>query len=131
LRNAFDAFEIRTFHEDGSVLLVLSGELDIASAPQVRAAVDAILGAPLRVLTVDLWGVSFLDVCGQRTLLEGLEAAAALGSRCELRGVNDAVRRAIRLVGFDELQRAAGVGTSDPKGVSDEAGGDSVVDEAS
>src|ERR1700734_2263051 len=100
MRNAIEPFGVRTFQEDGSVLLVLSGELDIASAPQVRAVIDEILGAHLWMLTVDLAEVTFVDVCGQRTLVEAIESATARGSRCVLRGVTEGVRRAIQLVGF-------------------------------
>jgi anti-sigma B factor antagonist len=109
MSNVNEPFTVRTFADDGSVLLVVSGELDIATAPRLERAVSDVLDGRLQVLTVDLAGVSFLDVRGQRTLVEASAAVAGLGSRFELRGVKDSLRRAIHLVGFEELQRAAEV----------------------
>jgi anti-sigma B factor antagonist len=104
-----EPFTARTFHENGSALLVLSGELDIATAPELRAAIDAVVDGYLRVLTVDVTALVFLDVAGQRALVDAAASVAALGGRFELRGVREPVRRAIRLVGFQGLEQACPV----------------------
>jgi anti-sigma B factor antagonist len=51
-----------------------NGELDLASAPLVHAALEEQAGAHGRV-TLDLGGLSFLDSSGLRLVLETMEAA--------------------------------------------------------
>jgi anti-sigma B factor antagonist len=106
-----DLFSVRTFHEDNAVLLVLSGELDIATAPRLEQAVTRAMGSPLRALTVDVSEVTFVDVRGQRALSEAASSAGAAGIHFELRGATESFRRVVRLVGFESLEDACEVGS--------------------
>jgi anti-sigma B factor antagonist len=49
--------------------LILTGELDIATAPQVDEAAAAMLAKPVRELLIDLSGLTFIDSSGLRTLI--------------------------------------------------------------
>jgi anti-sigma B factor antagonist len=49
---------------DGSVLLTIAGELDIATVPVVRDRLSAVIDAGARRLVVDLRDVSFMDSTG-------------------------------------------------------------------
>jgi anti-anti-sigma factor len=49
---------------DGSVLLTITGELDIATVPVVRERLTAVTDAGARHLVVDLRDVSFMDSTG-------------------------------------------------------------------
>jgi anti-sigma B factor antagonist len=49
---------------DGSVLLTIAGELDIATVPAVRERLSAVTDAGARRLVVDLRDVSFMDSTG-------------------------------------------------------------------
>jgi anti-sigma B factor antagonist len=49
---------------DGSVLLTITGELDIATVPVVRERLSAVIEAGARRLVVDLRDVSFMDSTG-------------------------------------------------------------------
>jgi len=49
---------------DGSVLLTIAGELDIATVPTVRERLTAVTDAGARRLVVDLREVSFMDSTG-------------------------------------------------------------------
>lgn len=60
---------------DGRQALTVRGELDIATAPQLAAAVDAILSTKPRGLVVDLTPTTFLDSSGARTLVHISRAA--------------------------------------------------------
>jgi anti-sigma B factor antagonist len=68
-------------HTDG--VLVVAGEVDMASAPRLRAALSGLATAGGRV-TVDLTAVSFLDSAGIAALFEelpsGTEVIVAAGS---------------------------------------------------
>ena len=62
-------FEIRSEVNDGDGRLTLSGELDIATAPQVEEAALALLEQRVRTLVIDLSGLTFIDSSGLRTLI--------------------------------------------------------------
>ena len=49
--------------------LVVSGELDVANAPRLQAALDEMLAANPRQVEIDLSEVSFIDSAGLRTLM--------------------------------------------------------------
>ena len=83
----------------GGVLVTVAGELDIATAPQLDAALaDA---EPDRLVVVDLRRLSFLDCGGIRVILAAHRRARRAGGRLVVvRGPVD-VERLIELVGLD------------------------------
>jgi anti-anti-sigma factor len=60
---------------DGELRLVVTGELDLASAPALLAHVERIEIDGANALAIDLAGVSFMDVAGMRVLLEAARRA--------------------------------------------------------
>jgi anti-anti-sigma factor len=85
-------------HERHTTVL-LTGELDRASAPAVRARLLAVAERPL---VLDITGVSFIDA-------EGLRAVSHCARRCEDNGAALAVvgaapftRRMFRVLGLDQ-----------------------------
>lgn len=82
------------------VLVVLTGELDLLTADDVRRRLqDACTGVDGRELVVDLSAVTFID-CSSLTPL--MQARARLGARLRLRGCSAPVRRLLRLTGLLE-----------------------------
>ena len=62
----------------GRVTLALSGEIDMASGPSLRSALDSALeGAPAGGLAVDLTGVTFCDSTAVHALVRVLRRARA------------------------------------------------------
>ncbi|TVT56295.1 STAS domain-containing protein [Amycolatopsis rhizosphaerae] len=53
----------------GQAVLEVSGELDMATAPQLARALDELRSSPDRVLLVDLAGVGFLGSSGLAVLV--------------------------------------------------------------
>ncbi|MFI6172043.1 STAS domain-containing protein [Nocardia sp. NPDC051052] len=85
---------------DAARILSLTGEIDMASAPQFQAAVDEALRDKPATLVVDLSQVEFFGSAGLSVLLV---AAEALPSG-ELRVVaSPPVRRPIEVTGLDKL----------------------------
>ena len=83
------------------------GELDLATAPQLDAALGAVDGAA--EVEIDLSAVSFCDAAG----LRALELAhRRLGSRLRVRGAGTSVRRLAGIVEMEWL--AADGGCGDP-----------------
>lgn len=86
------------------ILVSVSGELDIAAAPQVVQTLDALVDDPRRVV-VDLLGTRFIDSTGVTTLFRASQRFEADGRAFGLvcGPGNTEVRRVIDLMGFDEV----------------------------
>lgn len=86
-----------------SVVVSVTGEVDIASAPQLSEALCAALASGGDRLICDLGGVSFLDASGLRVLLNARQSAIASGARLDLVCTQLMPRKVIRLTGVDAL----------------------------
>jgi anti-sigma B factor antagonist len=81
---------------DAGTLLRVAGELDIATAPRLRAAIErAATAAGLVVL--DLGDLDFIDVSGLRVIIDGQQQ---LGPRLRLQEPSPPVRRLLDLAGL-------------------------------
>jgi anti-sigma B factor antagonist len=93
--------EVRT---EGTALVIEAyGELDLATAPQLVAQIDALRanGRPSRVL-VDLAGVEFCDSTGLRALIGAAAELRAAGGRLAVSAPDGAVSRLIDITGAGE-----------------------------
>jgi anti-anti-sigma factor len=85
-------------------VLVLCGELDMASARAVEAELTSIeAAAPLARLVIDLRGVTFIDSSGLRLVLEASRRAEAAAHRLALLRPPDRVLRVFQISGIDTL----------------------------
>ncbi len=74
-------------------VVALTGEIDVASAGQVRAVVGAGMGGRGTLVVLDTSAVTFLDCAGLRELLAA-QARLVAGGRCmRLRAPSPAVTR--------------------------------------
>jgi anti-sigma B factor antagonist len=78
-REPFVLFDVERTTLAGRPGLTVRGELDLATAPGLGAAVDAQLTAAPSSLVVDLTDTYFLDSSGARELVRIARAAAAQG----------------------------------------------------
>ena len=81
---AHASFEIDTTSDAETGRLALSGELDLATVARVERAVDATLAQGVRMLIVDLSGLSFIDSSGLRLFVVLHQRAVAEGWRLSL-----------------------------------------------
>ena len=81
----------------GRLLVWVTDEVDIATAPRLRRALERTAPEPGEQVIVDLSGVTFMDCSGLTPLLE---AEARLGGRLSLRGVPAKVTALLRLAGL-------------------------------
>jgi anti-sigma B factor antagonist len=87
---------------DGRVVVVLSGELDIAAVPVIREAfADAIGRAPTGVVG-DLSRVSFIDACGLGALVGAANGASHLPGGLTLSGIPDHMHKLLRIAGLSD-----------------------------
>jgi anti-sigma B factor antagonist len=80
-------------------VLALSGEIDVATAPALSAAIDAALAGGATELWIDLTGTSFLDSSGVHALYDGHREASALNRRLLVICPSGMARRVLELVG--------------------------------
>ena len=97
--------EVTVQRDGGVATIVVSGELDLATAPQLSATVAEHSDASLLVL--DLNAVTFIDSTGVRVLIEADRACAGSGSRLAVLARDGPVRRVLDLC---EARRPPGAG---------------------
>ena len=86
---------------EGVSVLVLRGELDLASTPILRARVDEAMAG--RALVIDLAQTTFIDSAVLKELLRARAELAANDVRLVLAGVPKPVRRLLDLTRTSEL----------------------------
>lgn len=91
---------------DGSLEVVVAGDLDMAAAFRLESGLDRLLaGGDVRALVLDLAEVGFVDSAGLGALLSIRERAYQLGIGLEVSRASDPVRRLLGLTGSSELLR--------------------------
>jgi len=88
---------------DGYVTLLVSGEIDLHTAPSLRDAALAALRQHGATLRIDLCEVPFMDSTGLEVLLATRRRAELEGGSLTLLGPTPAVRRVIEVTGLDKL----------------------------
>jgi anti-sigma B factor antagonist len=87
----------------GTTVVAVGGELDIASAPMLKDAIDRARQDDADDLVVDLRDLEFMDVSGLRVLMRAQQRADETGGRLRLANVRDSVRRLLALTGASEI----------------------------
>jgi anti-sigma B factor antagonist/stage II sporulation protein AA (anti-sigma F factor antagonist) len=93
-------FEVAVERRGGTLVAAPSGELDIATAPLLIAALRA--HDDYERLVVDLRLLSFMDSSGLRLLVAETDRAEARGYQLQLVRGGAEVSRLLRLTRFDE-----------------------------
>jgi anti-sigma B factor antagonist len=90
--------QISTRHLDKTTILDVSGDIDLASSPQLRKALLREL-RELRIprVVLNLKAVKYMDSSGVASLVEGLKASRDVGSRFILFGLNTTIRDVLQL----------------------------------
>lgn len=78
------ALHVSVRPQDGVDVVVVVGEIDIATAPQLTAAIDQLLVTGRRHLIVDLEAVTFLDAAALAALITATSAVAVLGGTLQV-----------------------------------------------
>ena len=80
----------------------VAGEIDVATAPELRQELTRLAGGGAGAIEVDLDGVSFLDSSGLGVLLGAHKRLVAAGGQgIRITGARDTVRRVLEITGLD------------------------------
>jgi len=94
----------REIDADGQDVLVVTGDVDLATAPEFVAAADAWTASGRQgTVRLDLSGVTFLDSTGISALLEIRRAAVGAGNDVLVVARSNTVSRVLALAGIAEL----------------------------
>ena len=95
------AFEVRVVDAGDAALIVMSGDLDIASAPQVE---DVLAGVPEdRRIVLDLRALTFMDSSGVGLLVTAAQRKMPAGTRLGCIAGPPQVQRILEITGADGL----------------------------
>jgi anti-sigma B factor antagonist len=92
---------IKTWVEDGTPVVSLSGELDLTNAEHVRSVISDSLSGQTARLVFDMSGVEFMDSSGIALLASAIQKAREV----ELRNPTPIVRRLVELTGLAGILR--------------------------
>ncbi len=92
---------VETRQQGGASVVSAVGEVDVFSAPDLDAALEAALAGGSARLVVDLSGVSFLDSTGLGVLVKALKGARDAGGSLHLVVASDRIRKIFEITGLD------------------------------
>jgi anti-sigma B factor antagonist len=92
-------FDVCRYDTGDRALLVLSGEIDLASAPLVRRWLSECLRDGVRTIDVDLGGVTFCDCAGIGVFVGAWKLATTAGGTLRLHNPSAVVARLLHLTG--------------------------------
>src|SRR3954469_10131945 len=96
-------FSVSVNYEARDQVVVLAGEVDMATAPQFAAAVAA-LGGPDTRLVFDLTSVTFMDSSGLGVIATTRRRLGQDGGTVCVRGTSPFVRQTIKISGLDQCE---------------------------
>ncbi|NLC56455.1 MAG: STAS domain-containing protein [Armatimonadetes bacterium] len=85
--------------------VTLSGEVDLATAPDFERAVNSLFSQGTASLAVDLSGVSYLDSTGVSVLMRAVKQCRDRGGDLSIVGVSDRALRVMKLLSLDRMVR--------------------------
>lgn len=94
--------EFERMERNGATTLVITGEVDLACADELRAQLRAITSTPQSTGVVDLSGVTFLDSSGLGVLIAAKKLAVARDADLALSDPSPACRNLLEVSGADQ-----------------------------
>lgn len=82
--------------------IVVRGELDLSTSPELGSALDGASGDGVHTVTLDLQGVGFIDSSALRTIVMSGRTLAAAGCELEIGPRSEMVARVLSMTSLDE-----------------------------
>lgn len=88
---------------DGRIVVHVSGEVDLANAPELDEQLATVMGQAPSQLVVDLTNVTFMDSTGLGVLVRALKRSRELEIRLDLIVTNERVLKVFGITGLDTV----------------------------
>jgi anti-sigma B factor antagonist len=89
--------------QDDGVVVSVRGDVDVATAPALRAELHQAIGADGSRVIIDVSGMDFIDSAGLGVLVGALKRAREADVVLVLRGVQSSPRKVLSITGLDEI----------------------------
>ena len=96
-------FTVSADFAKGRVVLAVRGEVDIVTAPELAAILDAVIDRGHRIVVLDLSELEFMDASGLRVIIHGAQRLAPAGGELALRSPSRLVLRMLDITGLTSL----------------------------
>jgi anti-sigma B factor antagonist len=96
-------FSVEERREGTTVILAVTGELDLRTSPELEERLDGAFSAGAELVILDLRQIEFMDSTGLRVLLGAHRRAQSSGRRFALVRGADQVERVLTLTGVRDL----------------------------
>ena len=97
------SLQIRVSREGTRAVAELSGELDAATAGQLREEIVALVADGVRTLVLDMAALALIDSTGLGVLVGVLKRVLQHGGELQLRAPRRAVRKVLDITGLDRI----------------------------
>ena len=94
---------IQVYAHDGWQVVIVAGEVDVATAPRLHDRLVALTSEGHRRIALDLDGVTMLDWMGLGAILGVLARVRSLGGEMTLVSPSAATRELLTLTGVDQI----------------------------
>ena len=96
-------FDLSVAEEPDTVVITVSGELDLATAPELREACTNAVRSSAGTVRIDVGGLTFLDSSGLSVLVETHRELEGRSASLVLHHVTDRTRRVLDVAGLGDF----------------------------
>jgi len=96
-------FSIEVAHDDDAIVISVRGDVDLATAPELRAACETAIATEPAVLRLDLGELTFLDSSGISVLVKAHQDLGGQGGSLVLHRLDDRSRRVLDVAGLTDF----------------------------
>ena len=96
-------FSVQMRAEGGDVVVTVAGEVDLNSAPALRAALLDAVGVAAREVTVDMYGVDYFDSSGVHGIFDSADIAHGAEKQLRLVRVRPHLMRLLDMTGVPAI----------------------------
>lgn len=98
-------FQVEVRRNGAAAVVAVSGELDLASGPELEAELDQLSGPDIQLVVIDLRKLDFMDSTGLSILVRAHQRLAGEGTEMGLVKGSQQVQRLLDLTGVAERLR--------------------------
>ncbi len=98
-------FQVEVRRNGAAAVVAVSGELDLASGPELEAELDQLTGPDIQLVVIDLRALDFMDSTGLSILVRAHQRLAGEGCEMGLVKGSQQVQRLLDLTGVAERLR--------------------------